>query len=96
MLVLDFTKAFDKVPHERLIMKLDHYGIRGNTQNWIRSFLSKHTQSVTLEGETSAPSPVISGVPQGTVMGPALFLLYDCVLYRKINTAGDSKKLKRI
>jgi hypothetical protein len=76
MAILDFSKAFDKVPHERLLQKLYHYGIRGNTLAWMRSFLTLRTQSVTIEGEKSSPARVASGVPQGTVLGPMLFLLY--------------------
>ena len=73
--IFDFSKAFDSVPHRRLITKLDYYGIRGNTQQWITSFLSDRSQCVLLNGTCSPPLPVISGVPEGTVLGPLLFLL---------------------
>ena len=73
---MDFSKAFDKVPHIRLNYKLDWYGIRGNTREWILYFLSGRSQRVVLEGASSDSEPVVSGVPQGTVLGPVLFLLY--------------------
>ena len=76
MIILDFSKAFDRVPHERLMVKLGHYGIRGATQRWIRAFLTNRTQQVLVEGATSDSIPVVSGVPQGTVLGPLLFLLF--------------------
>ena len=74
MIILDFSKAFDRVPHERLMVKLVHYGIRGATQRWIRAFLTDRTQQVLVEGATSDSIPAVSGVPQGTVLGPLLFL----------------------
>ena len=73
---MDFSKAFDKVSHSLLQHKLDHYGIRGKTGEWIKTFLSDRSQSVVIEGESSDKIPVESGVPQGSVLDPSLFLFY--------------------
>ena len=76
IIIMDFTKAFDKVPHQRLLMKLWRYGIRGNTHKWITSFLTQRKQRVVMDGEFSDWVRVESSVPQGTVTGPLFFLLF--------------------
>ena len=73
---MDFAKAFDKDPHRRLLHKLDYYGIRGSTHKWISSWLSGRSQQVVLDGQASDPVSVLSGVPQGLVLGPILFLIF--------------------
>ena len=75
-IVLDFSKAFDMVPHRRLLQKLNSYGISGNTSKWINGFLSTRTHEVVINGTKSKTHKVTSGVPQGTVLGPLLFLVY--------------------
>ena len=73
-ILLDFSKAFDKVDHLGLISKLEHYGIRGPLLEWTSSFLIGRKQCVVVDGKASKPTDVLSGVPQGTVLGPLFFL----------------------
>jgi len=76
LILLDFSKAFDKVNHLKLLFKLQEHGVDKDTLSWIKSFLIGRTQRVALDGELSSEVPVTSGVPQGSVLGPLLFLLY--------------------
>ena len=73
---MDFAKAFDKVAHNRLLYKLPSYGVKGNTLGWIGSFLSGRSQKVVLERKSYSSALVLSGVPQDSVLGPVLFLIY--------------------
>ena len=76
MVILDFSKAFDTVPHKKLVHKLDHYGTRGPIHKWLTNFLTKRKMRVVLEGEASGEATVDSEVPQGTVLGPLFFLCH--------------------
>ena len=83
MFILDFTKAFDTVPHQRLLMKLKHYGIDSNLHRWQSSRLTERTQQVVVDGDYSTCKQVRSGVPHGRVLGPLMSLRY-------INDIGDN------
>ena len=99
---MDFMKAFDKVPHEHLLAKLSAYGIGGDVLTWIRSFLLNRKQRVRVGEATSEWKEVTSGIPQGSVLGPILFVMYinDMPESLKNNStvkmfADDSKLYKR-
>ena len=74
--MIDFSKAFNKVSHEKLALKLHDYGIRGPALKRVKGFLDNRHQSVMVNGSSSEPTAVSSGVPQGSVLGLLLFLIY--------------------
>ena len=76
IIYLDFAKALDSVPHNVLIAKLQLFGINGSLLEWFRNYLSDRKQRVTIEGINSTWAKVTSGVPQGSILGPFMFLLF--------------------
>ena len=96
IIYLDFSKAFDKVSHRNLAIKLQGLGIVGSIQSWIREWLNERKQRVILNGTKSSWRDVISGVPQGSVLGPLLFILYlndleNCISSKVYKFADDTK-----
>ena len=102
VIYLDMSKAFDKVQHSLIHDKLRQYNISGNLLNWFTSYLRGRRQRVTVLGATSKERKVTSGVPQGSILGPMLFLLYVNDLPKTVNTskvacfADDTKILKQV
>jgi len=100
IILLDFSKAFGKVPYRRLLHKLHFYGGRGSTLHWVESFLSNRKQRVQFEGVQSKETGVVSRVPQGSVLGPLLFLAYindlpECVTHSETRLFADDSLLFR-
>ena len=97
ILYLDFKKAFDKVPHQRLMSKVRALGIQGSLSNWIEAWLKDRRQRVVINGASSSWTCVKSGVPQGSVLGPLLFIIYindiDVGIVNHIAKFADDTKL---
>ena len=90
VVMLDFSKAFDIVPHKKLLSKFGDYGIRGPINNWPNMFLTNQTMKIVVEGKQSEEVTVSSGVPKGTVRAPLLFLCHINVFYDIPDAAKSS------
>ena len=94
----DLQKAFDTVDHEILLSKLDYYSIQGISNNWVKSYLSNREQFVSINGYDSELAEINCGVPQGSVLGPLLFLLYindlnQAIKFCKVHHFADDTNL---
>ena len=76
VIFIDLCKAFDTVNHDILLLKMEHYGVRGSSLQWFKSYLYERKQYVYINGECSELKLISGGVPQGCVLGPLLFLIY--------------------
>jgi hypothetical protein len=85
-IIIDFSKAFDLVPHDQLLAKIAVSGMDSRVVVWVREFLLGHTQRVRVGGQLSEEVRVTSGVPQGSVLGPLLFLVYVDDIWRNIQS----------
>ena len=100
---IDFQKAFDKVPHQKLILKLKAHGIGNDVINWIEKWLTHRRQRVIVDGEISNWNLVLSGVPQGSILVPILFLIYiyindleDNISSKVLKFADDTKVFRKV
>ena len=101
IIYLDFQKAFDKVPYQRLLLKLKAHGIGDSITDWIEQWLTDRRQRVVVDGEVSNWKSVLSGVPQGSVLGPILFLIYindldDNITSNVLKFADDTKLFRKV
>ena len=101
VIYLDFQKAFDKVPHQRLIHKLKSHGMGNSIISCVEQWLTDRRQRVVVDGEVSSWKSVLSGVPQGSVLGPILFLVYindleEGVTGKILKFADDTKLFRKV